>query len=92
MRPLARTPGREKPGEQVRFGGQRPESDGDGDVVVRPVLDPDRIAAADQPGLDHPQVRSAPGGLGEPADQRAVDIHAPGGDQIPVRLAIQEVL
>lgn len=35
-----RVGGRE-PGEQIRLDGQRPEGDGDGYVVIRPVLDPE---------------------------------------------------
>jgi tRNA dimethylallyltransferase len=60
--------GDEQAREQIRLEGQRPEADGDADLVVGPVHDLQSVAGADLADLDHPQVRAGTGRLGELLD------------------------
>ena len=64
--------GHEQPRQQVRLHGQRPERQGDGDVVVGPVHDLDLVAGPDLARLDHPEVGPGPGGQREPLDPAAL--------------------
>ena len=64
--------GDEQPGQQVRLHGQRPERQGDGDVVIGPVHDLDLVAGLDFARLDHPEVGPGHGGQREPLDPAAL--------------------
>src|SRR5271157_821685 len=93
--------GAEQPGQQLRLERQRPETDTDADLVLRPVHDLDLVAGADLAGLDHPQVGAGPAGLREPLDPASLRHPAleggarnPGAGHLedthgPVRLAIR---
>jgi CHAT domain-containing protein len=60
--------GDEQPRQQLRLDQQRPEGQGDGDVMIGAVHDLDLVPGLDLARLDHPEVRAGPVGQREPLD------------------------